>query len=164
MKQNKYPADFAGKNSSPTKKKLTRRERRIARKAKKETLLPVHKRPIVCPPDKAGRSLLLRALGLISRSMVIWLAASGLMIFVSAALELGVPNATILLCALITVTLVTLFRWGALGKVISLLGAGGTLGGLIALNPSLPMQVFYGILTVFYYITRHADCQALYLG
>ena len=149
MKQNNHMADFAGNKPLQKKKKLTRADRVAARKARRETILPIHKRPIVCPPDKAGRSLLLRTLGLICRSLVIWLAASGLVIFLAAALELGVPNATIFLSALITVTLVTLFHWGAVGKTISLLGAGGVLGGLIALNPSLPLHVFYGILTVY---------------
>ena len=149
MKQNKYTADFAGKNPMQKKKKFTRAQRRAARKARKEAILPVHKRPIVCPPDKAGRSIALRVIGLLCRSLVIWLAASGLVIFIASALELGVPNSAVLLSALITVTLVTLFRWGAIGKVISLVGAGGTLGGLMALNPSLPLHVFYGILTVY---------------
>ena len=149
MKQNNHTADFAGKKPLQEKKKLTRAEKRDARKARKEAILPIHKRPIVCPPDKASRSPFLRIMGLVCRSLVIWLAAAGLMIFISSALELGVPNSAIFLSALITVTLVTLFRWGALGKVISILGAGGTLGGLVAVNPSLPLHVFYGILTVY---------------
>ena len=112
-------------------------------------ILPVHKRPIICPPDKAGRSLLFRMGGIVCRSLVIWLAASGLMIFIASALELGVPNSTILLTSLITTALGTLFRLGSMGKVVSVLGAGGTLGGLIVLNPSLPLHLVHGILAVY---------------
>ena len=148
MKQNKQVA-FGGATPKPKKQKLTRKEKKAAKKAQKEAILPVHKRPIVCPPDKAGRSPLFRYGGIACRALVIWLAASGLMIFIASALELGVPNPVIFLAALAVVTLGTIFRLGGIGKLISILGAGGAAGGLIALNPALPMHLFYGILTVY---------------
>ena len=88
MKQNNHMADFAGKKPLQEKKKLTRADRVAARKTRKETILPIHKRPIVCPPDKAGRHPIFRLGGLICRALVIWMASSGLMIFLSSAYAL----------------------------------------------------------------------------
>ena len=153
MKENKYAADFAGKDTAKKQGKMTRSERKAARKAakkaRKEMILPIHKRPVVCPPDKAGRSPLFRYGGILCRSLVIWLAASGLMIFLASALELGVPHLAVFLASLITVAVCTLLHMGAVGKAVSVVGAGGAVGGLIALNPALPLHLIYGILTVY---------------
>ena len=149
MKMNKHIAPFPDKQPPQRRKKMSRAEKKAAKKARKKMILPVHKRPIVCPPDRAGRSLLFRIGGIVCRSLVIWLAASGLVIFLASALELGIPNSTILFTSLITTALGTLFCLGSIGKTISILGAGGTLGGLIALNPALPLHLLYGILTVY---------------
>ena len=149
MKHNKHTADFAGTSKKAKKSKTSRARRKAEKKAQKELILPVHKRPIVCPPDKAGRSPLFRYGGIACRSLVIWLAASGLMIFVASALELGVPNLLIFAASLAVVVLGAVFRLGGIGKLISVIGAGGAVGGLIALNPSLPLHIFYGLLTVY---------------
>ena len=148
MKQNKQNAAFVG-TSKGKARRPSRAERKASRKAQKELTLPVHKRPVVCPPDKAGRSPLFRYGGLICRGLVIWLAAAGLVIFIASALEFGVPNSVIFLSALAVVVLGTVFRLGGIGKLISLLGAGGALGGLFALNPRLPMDLFHGILSMY---------------
>ena len=147
MKHNKQAA-FGGVSPKQKKQKLTRKEKKAAKKVQKDAILPVHKRPIVCPPDKAGRSPLFRYGGIVCRALVIWLAAAGLMIFVASALELGVPNLIIFLASLAVVLIGTLFRLGVVGKLISILGAGGAVGGLIDMNPALPLHLFYGILTV----------------
>ena len=149
MKHNQYSADFAGTNKKVKKARMSRAQRKAAKKARKDLILPIHKRPIVCPPDKAGRSPLFRYGGIACRSLVIWLAASGLMIFIASALELGVPNLLIFAASLAVVVLGAVFRLGGIGKLISLLGAGGAVGGLIALNPALPLHLFYGLLTVY---------------
>ena len=148
MKQNKQAA-FGGATPKQKKKKLTRAEKKAAKKAQKELILPVHKRPIVCPPDKAGRSPLFRYGGIACRSLVIWLAASGLMIFVASALELGVPNLIIFLASLAVVLIGTIFRLGGIGKLVSVISAAGAVGGLVAMNPALPLHLFYGLLTVY---------------
>jgi len=157
MKQTKQTAAFADKKSLQRKAKkakkaqakATKAEQKAARKAAKNAILPVHKRPIVCPPDKAGRGKLFRYGGLICRALVIWLAAAGLVIFVSSALEFGVPNTAIFLTALCVVALGMAFRLGAVGKAVSVLAAGGALGGLVALNPKLPIDLFYGVLSLY---------------
>lgn len=148
MKHNKQAA-FGGASPKQKKKKLTRAEKKAAKKAQKELILPVHKRPIVCPPDKAGRSPLFRYGGIACRALVIWLAASGLMIFVASALELGVPNLIIFLTSLAVVLIATALRLGRIGKLVSAVSAVGAVGGLMAMNPALPLHLFYGILTVY---------------
>ena len=45
--------------------KTAKKQAKKQKKAEKNAVLSVHKRPIVCPPDKAGRSLLFRLMGLI---------------------------------------------------------------------------------------------------
>ena len=93
MKHNKQNAAFdAGKLKKQKKARKTHAQKKAARNAQKNIVLNIHKRPIVCPPDKAGRSPLSRYGGLACRALVIWLAASGLMIFLASALEFGVSN------------------------------------------------------------------------
>ena len=158
MKQKNKAADFAESKALQKKSKAARKaaqkaakkaERKAAKKAAKNAILPVHKRPIICPPDRAGRGKLFRYGGLICRALVIWLAAAGLVIFISSALEFGVSNAVIFLTSLAVVVLGMAFRLGAWGKLVSILGAGGAVGGLIALNPRLPIDLFYGILSMY---------------
>ncbi len=146
MKHNKRNAEIKG---TDLKKQKKARKTRARKKAEKNILLPIHKRPIVCPPDKAGRSALFRYGGLACRALVIWLAASGLVIFLASALEFGVSNLVIFLASLAVVVLGMVFRLGGIGKPVSILAAGGTLGGLIALNPNLPLNLFYGILSMY---------------
>ena len=146
MKHKKQAADFAGK--TPKKQKKVRKTR-SRKKAEKNVILPIHKRPIVCPPDKAGRSPLFRYGGLACRALVIWLAASGLMIFLASALEFGVPNLFIFAASLAVVVLGTVFSLGGWGKPASLIAAGGAVGGLVALNPRLPLDLFFGLLSLY---------------
>ena len=146
MKHNKQNADFAGKK---IKKQKKARKTRAQKKAEKNLVLNIHKRPIVCPPDKAGRSPLFRYSGIACRALVIWLAASGLMIFLASALEFGVPNLVIFAASLAVVALGMIFRLGGWGKLVSLLLAGGGVGGLIALNPRLPLDLFFGLLSLY---------------
>ena len=146
MKHNKPNADFAGKK---IKKQKKIRKTRARKKAEKNLIVNIHKRPIVCPPDKAGRSPLFRYGGIACRALVIWLAASGLMIFLASALEFGVPNLVIFAASLAVVALGMIFRLGGWGKLVSLLLAGGGVGGLIALNPRLPLDLFFGLLSLY---------------
>lgn len=145
------PADVSGVDFSGGKAKKAKKERktRARKKAEKNAILPLHKRPIVCPPDRAGRSPLFRYGGLICRSLVIWLAAAGLVIFMASALEFGVPNGIIFLTALITVCLCTLFRLHPIGKLIAPVAAGGSVAALIAVHPKLPVDLFYGLLSMY---------------
>ena len=145
-----FTADFADpKTKKISKSRSARARKKAERKAQKDLILPIHKRPIVCPPDKAGRHPLFRYGGLLCRALVIWLASAGLVIFLASALEFGVSNGIILLAALAVVLLGMIYRLGGFWKPISLLAAGGTLGGLIALNPRLPLDLFYGILSMY---------------
>ena len=153
MKQNKQNAAFADTKTAKQFQKQARKEaraqRKAAKKAAKHVILPIHKRPIVCPPDKAGRGPLFRYGGLICRALVVWLAAAGLVVFVASALEFGVPNLAIFLTSLFVVALGMIFRLGWVGKLVTVLSAGGAVGGLIALNPRMPIDLFYGILSMY---------------
>ncbi|MBQ4111756.1 MAG: transglutaminase domain-containing protein, partial [Clostridia bacterium] len=146
MKHNSKTADFAGTKNKKIKKP---RKTRARKAAEEQVLLPIHKRPIVCPPDKAGRTPLFRLGGLICRALVIWLAAAGLVIFISSALEFGVSNAAVFLTALAVVTLGMIFRLGGIWKWLSSLVAVGAVGGLVALNPRLPLNLYYGLLSMY---------------
>ena len=146
MKHDPKTADFAGKKNKKNRKP---RKTRAQKQAEKRVLLPIHKRPIVCPPDKAGRTPLFRLGGLICRALVIWLSAAGLVIFISSALEFGVPNAAVFLSALAVVTLGMVFRLGGIWKWVASLSAAGAVGGLIALDPRLPLNLFNGILSMY---------------
>lgn len=152
MKQNNFSADFADTKTlkdKRSKSRMTRAEKKAAKRAAKEAILPIHKRPIVCPPDQAGRGPLFRLGGLLCRALVIWLSAAGLVVFIASALEFGVPNLVIFLTALLVVMTGMLMSLGRAGKVAALLTAGGALGGCIALHPSLPTDLLYGCLSMY---------------
>ena len=145
-RKNHLPADLTGSAKTP---KTSKPNTRAQRKAAKKAILPLHKRPIVCPPDQAGRSLLFRLGGLICRALVIWMASSGLIIFLSGALKFGVPNSAVFLTSLAVVALVMLFSLTRIGKLAAPVAAGGAIGLFMALRPSLPSDLFYGLLSLY---------------
>lgn len=143
MKHKKPHADLLGPKNQ--KQKKTRRQK----KQEKNAILNIHKRPIVCPPDRAGRSPLFRYGGIACRGLVIWLAASGLMIFLASALQFGVSNLLILSVSFAVVLLCMIFSLGGWGRPTALLMTGGALGGLMLWNPRLPMDLYHGILSLY---------------
>ncbi len=149
MKHKKHlPADLSG-NAKSNKVPKSRTGTRAQKKEAQKAVLPVHKRPIVCPPDRAGRSPLFRIGGLICRALVIWMASSGLVIFLSSALKFGVPNSAVFLTSLAVVALVMLFSLTRMGKLIAPVAAGGAVGLLAVLRPSLPTDLLYGLLSLY---------------
>ncbi len=146
-------ADLAGGAPLTPKaaKRAARRQRKAERAGKKAKRAPLsrHRRPIICPPDKAGRGPLFRTLGLLCRSLVVWLSAAGLTAFISDALELGVSHGSILLSTLMTVAICTVFSLGGIWRLIAGVLASGGAVGLIALEPSLPQNLLYGLLSVY---------------
>ncbi len=144
MKRNHYTSTDPAE-SKTRKKRLSRAEKKAAKMA----VRPIHKRPVVCPTDKAGRSPLFRAGGLLCRALVIWLAAAGLVIFVAGALEFGVSNSVILLTSLAVVLLGTLFGLHRIGRWLSAVAVGGSVIGLVALRPTLPTDLYWGVLSLY---------------
>lgn len=118
-------AEKASKKAAKKARKLAKREAKRKAKQEKKALVSLHKRPIVCPPDKAGRHFAFRLFGYICRTLVVWAAASGLIIFISAALELGVSNGHIALTTLIVTSLIAAMLYSPVGKLI---GGLGTIG------------------------------------
>ena len=129
--------------------KKSRAERRAARKAEKNRLLPVHKRPIVCPPDRAGRKLPFRALGVALRMLVVACASTGLIIFLAAALQLNVSGKTVALVSGITTLLCSLFAMGGIPRWLSLVGAAGSVGYLAATASTVFTDVPYSMLALY---------------
>ena len=133
----------------PLKKAKAPKKTRAQRKAEKKAVLPLHKRPVICPPDRAGRHFLFRWGGLICRALVIWLAASGLVIFMSNALGFGVMDPIVLAVSLVAVTLSALFCLGKTCKLISAGITGVTAAVLFATNIYLPLDLFHGVLSMY---------------
>ncbi len=144
MKPKKTPSSIG-----TTPKKKSSRLSRAEKKAAKNVVLSIHKRPVICPPDRAGRHPVFRLLGILCRTLVIWLASAGLVIFISDALQFGVPNATAFLTALITVVLVTLFCHSNLGKIIAGAGALGSIGLLAILDPHILRDIPFGFVSLY---------------
>ncbi len=130
-------------SGGPAVKQQSKKTRltRAQKKAQKNATLPVHKRPIICLPDRAGRHPLFRALGIICRALVIWLATAGLAIFVSDALQFGAGHGIIFLTALCTVSAVMLFLHSWVGKIISCVGTVGAIGAIAALKTQLLLEI-----------------------
>ncbi len=120
------------------------------RRRRAETaVVSIHKRPIVCPPDRAGRSLPFRLGGLFCRALVIWAASSGLIIFFSDAIQSGVSTWVILLTSLAVATLGMVFRHAGPGKLIASLASLGTLGALAAIRPQGIFDLPYSFVALY---------------
>ncbi len=146
------PADLGNApslSSKPRKRRNRRATRKGDRRSGREPALSVHKRPVICPPDRAGRHPLFRLGGLICRGLVIWLAAVGFVTFLSDALQFGVPGSVIFLSTLVTVILTMGFCLHPIGKVISPLLAGGGVTAMVLLRPDLPTNLLYGVLSLY---------------
>ncbi len=145
----KHNAPFAEPNPKKLKKGKKAKKSRAERRAEKNALLPIHKRPIVCPPDKAGRHPLFRLGGLLARAIVIWLAAAGFVIFFSDALELGVSPLLTFLVSLWVVAGVMLFTHSGIGKIAAGVLAGGGIGLVFALRPTLITDLPYSFVALY---------------
>ncbi len=131
--------------SATTPEKTRPARRRRARKADP----PLRKRSVICPPDRTGRHPLFRLGGLACRAFVIWLAASGLVIFLSDAIQSGVPIGAILATSLVVVVLGMLFAHSAAGKLIASLVSVGGVGTLVFLRPALIHDLPYSFLSLY---------------
>ncbi len=99
---------------------------------KRKVALPEEKRPIICPPDKAGMSLRTRVLGYICRALVTFTSVFGLVFFVTDALKLGEQEISVTAgyIALVTFISVALFSLMRLSKYC-LAGGSVFLAGLL---------------------------------
>lgn len=69
------------------KSKQEKQAERLAKKAKKQApLIPEHQRPLICPPDKAGRGLATRVFGYVCRCLVVACLIWALMMFFGGGL------------------------------------------------------------------------------
>ncbi len=149
MKHNSKRSDFRdatkkSKSANTKKVKKTRAERR----AERNRLLPLHKRPIVCPPDRAGRKLPFRMCGIALRMLVSACASTGLVIFLAAALQLDVSNETIATVSGVTTLLCSLFALGGVPRWLSLAGTAGCIGYLLAASPRAFTDIPYSMLAL----------------
>ncbi len=135
--------------SSKAAKKAAKRAKKREKRTAKNAVVSIHKRPIVCPPDKAGRHPLFRLGGLACRALVIWLSSSGLVIFLSDAIQSGVKPSAVFLTSLIVVLLGMLFAHSGLGKLISSLSALGGIGALLLISPRLVTDLPFGFLALY---------------
>ncbi len=151
MKHKTPNTAFAAPNTvnNRTKKNKKRRLSRAEKKAERARLVPIHKRPVVCPPDRVGRHPLFRLGGILCRALVIWLAAAGLVIFVSSALEFGVSNLIILLCSLCVVTLGMLFSRGPLCRLLAGVLSVGGVAVLALTRLRFFTDLLYGLLSLY---------------
>ena len=130
-------------------KKIAKREAKAQCKQAKNAVLSLHKRPIICPPDKAGRHLIFRLFGYICRTLVVWAAAAGLVIFVSAALEFGVSNGFIALVSLVITALVAMALYNRIGTLISLLGTVGGAVWLVMGHQNILSDLWWSLLSLY---------------
>lgn len=145
----------AAKDRKKAEKAIAKQRKAAARlqkkqaRGKKSVWLPLHKRPIVCPPDKAGRHPAFRISGYICRALVVWAASAGLVIFVSSALMFGVSNSTVALVTLVVTALVAMALYNTIGAVM---GASGTvLCGvwLMTSHPRLFTDLWWSLLAMY---------------
>lgn len=140
-----------GKTSSEKRQRKVKppKKTRAQKRAEKKIILPVHKRPVICPPDRAGRHPLFRLGGIICRALVIWLTSAGLLIFMSNALGFGVADPIILAVSFVAVALATLFCLGKVCKLVAAGMTGATAAILFATNIYLPLDIFHGVLSLY---------------
>ena len=131
------------------KVKKTRAQKKAEKKAAKEAVLPVHKRPIVCPPDKAGRHPAFRIGGYVCRALVIWFAVAGLAMFISNAMDYGVPNGFIFGMSALVVGLCALAAYGKYQAIAASVIAAGLAAYKIATTPRFVTDLFYSLLSLY---------------
>lgn len=124
------------------KSKQEKKAEKLAKKAKKQApLIPEHQRPLICPPDRAGRGLATRVFGYVCRCLVVACLIWALMMFFGGGLAhsstgdptsnpdvlfVGVSDFTMLLLAVFATAVFGLLwfnRYTALGGIA--LGAAG---------------------------------------
>lgn len=72
------------------KNKAQKQSKKTQKQAKKQAVLvPEHQRPVICPPDKAGRGLGTRIFGYVCRCFVVMCLIWALMMFFGAAFEVN---------------------------------------------------------------------------
>ncbi|MBE6585038.1 MAG: transglutaminase domain-containing protein [Ruminococcaceae bacterium] len=137
--------------------KASKKQAKLQRKAEKKAIVSVHKRPIVCPPDQAGRSLPFRLLGYLCRVLTVWMAAAGLVTFVSAAFAFNVPTSTIFLTTFVVVGLCALAMYNRWGLIASSVSAGGILVYVTVSNPYIFLDLGDAVLNMYNGIIRRLN-------
>ncbi|MCQ2429110.1 MAG: hypothetical protein MJ192_02150 [Clostridia bacterium] len=137
------------KQPKPKKVKKTRAQKKAEKKAEKEAILPIHKRPIICPPDKAGRHPAFRIAGYVCRALVIWIAVAGITMFVSNAMDYGVTNGFIFGFSALVVGLCALAAHGKIEAIAASVITAGLAAWKIATNPKIVTDLFYGVLALY---------------
>lgn len=105
--------------------------KKSGRNKSKDKMTPIFRRPIICPPDRAGMDLKVRVVGYISRALVIFFSVYGLVFFTVDALRLEMQNievraSFIALVCFVSVALFSVMRlskYGAAGGAAVILGA-----------------------------------------
>ncbi len=135
---------------------------------KKKFSVPEEKRPIICPPDKAGMSLKVRVFGYICRAAVTFTAVFGIVFFLCDALKLEaqslvVPTGFIALVCLVSVAVFSLMRlskYGLLGGSVFIAGVltwvGISAGDIITLAVNIFVTAKNVALTRLYNIGYYA--------
>lgn len=130
-------------------KKIAKANAKAEKKAQKKAILSIHKRPIVCPPDQVGRHPLFRIFGYICRALVVWLASAGLVVYLNAAFQIGVPMGTIFKIAFVVVALAAISLFDLWGIPVAAVGAIGSAVAVVVSRPSIFTDIYYGILAVY---------------
>ena len=138
-----------GKKSRRLTSQQAKAHAKRQKKQEKHAILPLHKRPIVCPPDKMGRNPFFRLFGYLCRILVIWAASAGLVIFVSSAMTFGVDNGVIAWVTLTVTACLSAILYNGVGVVIGCVGAVGGVAWLIATHPSLLSDLLPSVLALY---------------
>lgn len=137
---------MAKKEKKIKEKKI--KEKKQPKQKKQVPLIPEHQRPVICPPDGAGRGLVVRVLGYVCRCLVVMCLCWALMMFFGGAFtgpyeySVCVSNTTMLgLAAFATAVLglICYNRYTALGGLV----LGGV--GFAVLSPN----VVQGVLALY---------------
>jgi len=145
------------------KKEKKVKQKKLPKQKKQAPLVPEHQRPLICPPDQAGRGLGLRILGYVCRCIVVMCLVWALMMFFSGGiaygemLSVGVSEFKMLLLAAVATAalgLVCYNRLTALGGVA--LGAVGiavfapnAIGGVLALYNGFLCRLYISKFTLY---------------
>ena len=104
---------------------------------------------IVCPPDRAGRSLPIRILGIVCRYLIAVFAVYGLLLMIDDSVRTYVGAGYLLIASLVSCAIFAVMFVRRLGALVACVGSAAYIAVKIILDRSFVTKIVYGVVSVY---------------